>query len=297
MWLVLVKLAIGICAFAVAVTAALDMPLRKRLRGGASPNLWNRLTVAGKVNLACAVATLALVLVNEVAEYYDSIAKEEIAKADQDRLQIQLASTQQRLVESRLALGRTIIELETLSRKNGYMILSLDNTMIRQEISRVSLKNASGVGTKLSTPSGQSIVPKDGDEVRWNLVCQRSLPPIDEASQTCAEIAYGRLMANGESVVLRTAVGSQILFGTRANGGELEYRSPSEDFTCNGLTEQMRGAMCELHLSIWREGRWQFRDKDMLSAPVTTKVSAEDACRRYEALYGESCEDALKRLK
>lgn len=297
MWLVIVKVAMGVSALAVAVTLALGLPLRKPPGETISPGVWQNLTAGGKINLVCAVATFVLVLMNELIGYYDSQTREIIAKAERDRLEENLRSTRERLLESRLALGRTIVEVETLSRKNDYVVMSLDKNIVRQAVARIHLKNASGVGTTLRTIDGQPIVTIRGDEVRWALVCQKPLPPIDGTKGECAEIGYGSLVSNSASVALRTTIGSQILFGLRSGRGELEYRSPSVDFACNRLTEQMTEAMCELQVSIWREGRWEFRDREKFPAAGTTKISSEDACRRYEAIFGESCEQALSRLK
>jgi hypothetical protein len=54
----------------------------------------------------------------------------------------------------------------------------------------------------------------------------------------------------------------------------------------------MQNAQCELRLTIWREAKWRFEgtgNEKAGKAEIPGDRGTQDACRRYEALYGRSC--------
>lgn len=294
MLLIAIKVALAISALTVAVITTLGFRLRDRdAKPGAG--FWNRLTRAGKINLASAVATFLLVLTTEIANYFEQEAQTRQAEEERTRAAADRSTLNDELESTKAALGRTIIDVNSLNRRNEYLVQALDKSIIKAGVSRVPIENTRGSGSPLKFDrGGNDIAPKNGDDIEWTFVCNGDLPELGIQSG-CNEIAYGRLMANSYAVVLRQASGRQTFFGTRATGGTLEYRNPSEDYSCHDLTERLILGKCELHLTVWREARWQFEDLESRSPAESDAISTQDACRQYEALYGETCEEALDR--
>ncbi|MDX1047098.1 hypothetical protein GOL40_28035 [Sinorhizobium medicae] len=298
MLMVGVKIALGVCAFVVAVIAALEYPLTFNDAAGAKRPYWKRLTPAGKANLVCAIAAFALVVVSEIADYREDEARTASADTQNKAINEQLAKAEANLGDAKMAIGRTLIDLASLKRENSYLVRTLDKSMFRAGVARLTIEDSSGTGDHVLFAGGKEIIPKARDEVEWKFVCRDSLPVLaDVTDSMCRQIAYGRLMANGDQIVLGSPEGRRVLFGTRSTGGVLEYRNPSEDYSCADLTRRMEAASCELQLAIWREGRWEFEELKELDQADTPSIETQDACRKYEALFGETCDQAVERLQ
>lgn len=298
MLLVGIKIALGLCALVVAVVAALEWPLSSKLPEDARKSLWKRLTLAGRVNLVCAAAAFLLVGISEIMDYVDDKESAAESKAQNHSVNEQLTKTEANLGAAKLAVGQSLLDMASLKRENEYLVRTLDKSIVRAGVARLRIEDSSGAGDPLKFAGGKEIAPKNEDQIEWKFVCMGSLPPVDQISDTiCKGIGYGRLMANGSPIVLNEASGRGVLFGTRSTGGTLEYRNPSEDYSCNDLTKQMEAAQCELQLSVWTEARWQFSELKQQDTRDTVALSTQDACRRYAALYGETCDQAVERLQ
>ncbi|MBB4279345.1 hypothetical protein [Rhizobium mongolense] len=298
MLLVGTKIALGLCALVVAVIAALERPLSSKLPEDVEKSLWRRLTFAGRVNLVCAAAAFLLVGISETLDYVDDKDSAAESKAQNELVNEQLTQTQADLGAAKLAVGQSLLDMASLKRENEYLVRTLDKSIVRAGVARLRIEDSNAAGDPLKFAGGKEIVPKNEDQVEWKFVCMGGLPPVDQISDTtCKGIGYGRLMANGSPIVLNEASGRGVLFGTRSTGGVLEYRNPSEDYSCNDLTKKMEAAQCELQLSVWTEARWQFSELKEQDTRDTVALSTQDACRRYAALYGETCDQAVERLQ
>lgn len=105
-----------------------------------------------------------------------------------------------------------------------------------------------------------------------------------------------QLVANNFSIPLMAGTGRMTFFGTKTTGGALSYRSSAEESACRDTARSLKDAQCELNISVLSEARWRFEDMESLRKPENAMLPALDACRRYEALYGETCADAVRRL-
>ncbi|NSZ03170.1 hypothetical protein G6M70_11290 [Agrobacterium tumefaciens] len=293
-----IKIALGLCALVVAVIAALEWPLSSKLPEDTKKTLWKRLTKAGRVNLVCAAAAFLLVGVSEVMDYFDSKESVAAAKAQDDLVNEHLSTAQANLEAAKMAVGQSLLDMAALKRENEYWVRTLDKSVVRAGVARLRIEDSSGAGDPLRFTGGVEVSPNNGDQVEWKFVCNGGPPPINQISDTtCKGIGYGRLMANGFPIVLNEASGRGVFFGTRSTGETLEYRNPSEDYICNDLTVKMEAAQCELQLSVWTEARWEFSELKKNDPRDTVALETQDACRRYTALYGETCEAAVERLR
>ncbi|WP_287361848.1 hypothetical protein, partial [Mesorhizobium sp.] len=115
-----IKVALAISALTVAVITTLGFRLRDRdAKPGAG--FWNRLTRAGKINLASAVATFLLVLTTEIANYFEQEAQTRQAEEERTRAAADRSTLNDELESTKAALGRTIIDVNSLNRRNEYL--------------------------------------------------------------------------------------------------------------------------------------------------------------------------------
>lgn len=298
MLLMALKIASGLCAVVVAVIAALELPLTSRSADDFRTSRWRRLSVAGWVNLACAVATFLLVGLSGVLDYDDDQKKTTETKAQYDRIVGELTKSQATLEETRLAVGQSQLDAASLAQDNEYLLRTADQSIVRSGVARLPIIDSSGTGDPLKFTGGMPIVPKRDDMIEWRMACLREVPSMEQMkSGMCRELGYGRLLANGSSIVLNKPSGQGTLFGTRSTGGVLEYRNPSEDASCMDFTKKMEEAACELQLYVWTEAKWRFEELKSQHRLDRSDLDKQDACRRYTALYGETCEQAIERLR
>lgn len=281
----LIKVALGLFAFVVSILGVTDLKSVSEQTGLEEIGWWRRLTRWGVVKIFCAAATLALLGINE----YLSYEKDMQSTGETEQLR-------QKLEEARSALGANLIQLKRLSRTNDYLVRALDKSTVRLATLRVVSSDISSSSVELKEENGKGFEPKKGDVIEWGFVCAGGpVPRYPSAAEDeeCSGVGYGRLMANGYPINLRESMGRQVFFGTRSTGGTMEFRSSAEVFRCSGPASEMKKALCELQISVSRDARWEFRNFE--DAPEDPDTATQDACRRYEALYGESCDEALKK--
>lgn len=291
-----IKILVAIFACLVAVLGVSDLKSVVEADPGQPKPWWRRLTPWGKTKIACAVVTLCLLGASEYLSYSAATAAARKASAQETALTSQLEASEGKLDEAKDALGASFVQLSRLSRTNDFLVRTLDQSVVRAGVARVQIADFRSPYIPMDFEGAGPVIPKNGDILEWSFVCRSgALPP----ATTCADGGFGRLMANSYSVPLTEKSGRETFFGTRSTGGTLEYRTPAEDGECPDLVEAMKTAQCELRLAVWREARWQFRDltaKGNGSEPLAASTAAQDACRQYEALYGESCDEAVRRL-
>jgi hypothetical protein len=286
----LIKIFLAVFACIVAVLGVSDLKTVVDNRASAPRPWWRRVTRIGKVKIACAIATLLLIGLNEYWSYTST--KAATAKADAEAKNLQ--SRLDRADEDMLANIRKIAEL---SRTNGYLVTTLDFSLVRAGAARVSWEDIASPQVELHFENGQSVIPKAGDVVEWVISCEDGRVPALPTTSTCAQTGYGRLMANAAPVVLDDKSGRRTFFGTRSTNGTMTYRSAAENNFCPETAEALKASHCDLELTIMREARWKFEQlgtEQNGPGEVSIPDDAQDACRRYQALFGESCQEALK---
>ena len=86
--------------------------------------------------------------------------------------------------------------------------------------------------------------------------------------------------------------------GSSRNDYEVIYRSPGT--YCEDVRDSLTRSECELEIQIKRQTRWEFerlQEQGERYDAISLSPSGEDACRTYAAIYGESCEEALERMR
>lgn len=289
------KVLVAIFACLVAILGVSDLKSVSDVDPVAPQPWWRRLTRWGKVKIACALVTLLLLGGSEYMSYSSTVATASQATEQENRLNIQLERSKEKLDEAKNTLAATFLELSRLSRSNEYLIRTIDQSVVRAGVSRIQPEQFDTEDIPMVFEGGGPVLPKNGDILEWSFVCRSgALPPV----ATCAGTGYGRFMANSYSIPITEKAGRETFFGTRSTGGKLEYRTPAEGGACSKLVTDMKTAQCELRLSVWREAKWQFKDLQDRegSKSLSASGAAQNACRRYEALYGESCDEAVRRL-
>jgi hypothetical protein len=286
-----IKIALAIFAFVAAVLGVSDLKTVARDDSTFPLPWWRRITGVGYIKITFAALTLLLIGVNEYWSYQSGIR----AKAEADR---QTADIQAKLNQAHEDLLTDASVIERLSRTNDYLVIALDNSLVRAGVARVTSDQIDNQLVALQFENAQPVVLKRDDIVEWSLSCDAGrLPPILETS-TCSQAGYGRLVANGFSVVLDEKSSRRTYFGTNSTSDALTFRSTAEGSACPATSEALKQALCKLEINVMREARWKFEDLKMTHAALTqSSISndAQDACRRYRALFGESCEDALRK--
>lgn len=296
----LIKILLAVFACVTAVLGVSDLKSVSE-SDGSTPWL-RRITKAGVIKIVCALATLLLIAANEYLTYAGEAKASAKTEQTAQGLQSQLAEALSKLDEARSALGASIMEIGRLSTNNGYLIRALDGSLRRAGTAKISTNEIDSPDLPLRFREGGDVIPQNGDVIEWVFDCSAgSLPPVptSQESSSCSSIAYGRLMANGAQIRLGATAGKRTFFGTRSRGGQLAYRSPSENGECPTAAAQMKAARCELEITVMTETRWFFEKLATTASQPTNHsiaTAAQDACRRYEALYGESCEDAVRKL-
>lgn len=291
-----IKILVAIFACVIAILGVADLKSVREVDPAAPRPWWRRLTSWGKTKIACAVVTLLLLGTSEYLNYSSTTAAAAKAMDQETNLSLQLESSKTKLDEAKNALAATFVQLSRLSRTNDYLVRTLDQSVVRAGVARIQPQQFESPYIEMNFEGGGPILPKNGDILEWSFVCRSgALPP----AASCAGSGYGRFMANSYSIPITEKAGRETFFGTRSTGGKLEYRTPAEDGMCSKLAADMKTAQCELRISVWREAKWQFRDLQAHGGgaeSLSSSDEAQDACRRYEALYGESCDEAVRRL-
>jgi hypothetical protein len=283
----MLSLVVKIClAFFALVTAGLAIADVKSFHEELPQRSWaKRLTVWGALKIAAAILTFLFAGFNEYLTYQTS----QDADREAGALRNQTTSLTNELSSAKSEIVR-------LSHTNEYLVRTLDQSVIRAGTARVPLTQLMQSYIKVTLSSGAPAVLKSDDEVEWSFQCMAGRLVEVTGSTTCIRQGYGRLMSNQSQLVLRDNSGRGS-FDSRSIGGILEYRPPSEDPSCRDVAAAMQAAECELRLTVWREAKWQFRDlgsTETSNAETPRDQGTQDACRRYEALYGKSCAEAMQ---
>lgn len=297
---VVAKIVMAVCALIVSVLGIAGVKaLRIPPKGfPVLPLGVSRLTKAGWVLAICAIGIFVAGAANEILTFAKEKAASAMAEADRNGLQQKLDEAARRQREAGEALASSFLETSKLSRLNQYLVRSLDGAMQRVGSIRVQASEIDDIDLELQFESGQAYKPKRGDIFDWTFVCRNGpLPPAAKVdSAMCRPIGYGRLVANNFSIPLMAGSGRMTFFGTKTTGGTLSYRSSAEESACRDTARSLKDSQCELDISVLSEARWRFEDMESLRKPENAMLPALDACRRYEALYGETCADAVRRL-
>jgi hypothetical protein len=289
----LIKILLAVFACVIAILGVSDLKT-VRDNGMLAPRpWWRRITCAGKVKMVCAIATLFLIGLNEYWSYTSAKVAKEQADAEAKNLQSRLDRADRDMLAN-------IQKITELSRTNGYLVTTLDFSLVRAGAARVSWEDIASPQVKLHFENGQSVIPKAGDVVEWVISCEDGRLPALPTTATCAQSGYGRLMADAAPVVLDEKSGRRTFFGTRSTNATMTYRSAAENNYCPETAEALKASHCDLELTIMREARWKFEQlgtEHNGAGDVSIPDDAQDACRRYEALFGESCQQALRNTR
>jgi hypothetical protein len=295
----LLKITLGIFACIVAILGVSDHKTVEPQEDGNERSWLRRLTRIGILKICCALATLGLLGANEWVTYRTTTAASEASSEASSQAASESKALQDKLDDARQGLIVTIAQLRTLARTNDYLVATLDNSLVRAGIARVPPEEIQSRYYPLVFKGGSELQPKDGDSFEWAFVCQGRLPPIPSVEQdgNCSQAGYGRLMANGSEILLNDVSGRRSYFKSRASGEQMTYRSSAEGGLCASIATQLKALSCALGITVMREARWKFEEykkAESLSDPRSAQDEIQDACRRFQALYGESCEAAIQ---
>ncbi len=286
-----IKLLLAVFAFVTAVLSVSDLKtVRPQEEYVVPPPWWRRVTIIGLVKIGFAAGTLLLLAAGEYLSYRANI--DTAQKSDN-----QTRELQDHMAEAKAAAAANVREISRLARANKNLIAALDTSLVRAGTSRISDRRIDSQ-VNLNFETGEEFVPKRADQIEWTFICANGrLPELPGAGQNgdCADIGYGALGANADRIRLRSMTGKQTYFGTRSTGEQMFYE-PVDSSRCPRTSSAIAEARCSLEITVMREARWKFRDLQQRSEDQTRveiPEEAEDACRRYQALYGERCEDVV----
>lgn len=291
MFALIVKICLGFTAF---VTAVIGLSKGESLKPG-THRLWRRLSKIGMWRLGFAVLTLGLVILNEWLTHQSAKEAEQKAAADLTQTRTQLTKVEDQLADSRKSLGMSLVVLDALTMTNETIVQLLDNTLYREGTITVS-KFSGFEDMPLKFADGRDYVPERGDTIEWAFECSRgSLPPIPsmEIDNQCGSTAYGRLFANSTPIPIRKEASRGYYYGDRSTGGTMSYRSPSEGSYCVRMGRDLEAAGCVLKIDVLRLGKVKFA-KEKIEFTDDTRDYYR-LCRKYEALYGQSCAQFMKK--
>lgn len=296
-----IKILLAAFAFCLAV---LQVSGRESLSKDKSKILPSRLTRAGWTRITLAAATLLLISLNELVGYRETQADTIRARATQETLQTELAraaedlaTANQRLEDSQAGVAILVNEVANLRQGNEFLQRSLDGTFVLSESFGVPLY-ALPADTQLWVPNvaGKSVSIEKGDTIEWSFECPGGVAPSpDLLTGHCALDGYGAFQAYADRVILSQLSGKKTLRGTASNDGEFLFHT-----ACPRIHEALVKSSCEVDVSVMTQARTRFRqieENESGNAPLNLTPNARAACRTYEALYGESCEQAVERLR
>ena len=286
----LIKILLATFACVIGVLGVSDLKTVRENNASMPRPWWRRVTCVGYIKIACAIATLVLIGLNEYWSYTSAKAAAEKADAEAANLKSRLDRADEDMIAN-------IQKIKELSRTNSYLVTSLDFSLVRAGAARVPWEDIASPQVVLRFENGDAVVPKAGDIVEWAFSCETGRLPALPTTADCAQAGYGRLVADSNPIVLDEKTGRRTFFGTRSTNGTMTYRSASEGGACFATAYAMKETHCDLEVTVMREARWKFEDlgeanKGLKEEPIPD--DAQDACRRYQALFGETCEDALR---
>jgi hypothetical protein len=124
MFALVLKIALGVFAFVVALLGVTDLKT-VRPQDPETPKSWaKRITRIGVLKIFCAVAALVLLGLNEVLSYQVAVAASKQAEIDSQKLQSKIDQAGNNLIAN-------ILQLRSLARTNDYLVATLDSSLIR----------------------------------------------------------------------------------------------------------------------------------------------------------------------
>lgn len=295
MVILIVKVLLAIFAFLTAIVSIFDKKTFIENYSSES-KFWRRLSGWGVLKISLATITLILVGINEYTSYQNAADSNERSKKTQADLEASIKAGNSKLEQARNALGATLLSLRSLSTRNDYIIKSLDGLQTRFGSLRISASSFEDIYTQLSIEGQGPYVPRAGDVLEWRFICPINISPSENMQiiQACQQNLYGNLTANSEKIQLNTTSGRATYLGTRSTGGRMRYASPAETESCLPMARLLASNGCELRIEVMREARWKFIEQQQLGTNnLDSDQAVDDACRRYEALYGTSCRDII----
>lgn len=255
-----------------------------------------KLTTWGLLKIVCAAAVFVLI---GLSEYLKSQASSEAAQREQAlhqqiaRLQDKAKATSEKLDQARESLRATLRKTDIIER-------STRGQMTRHGSYVVEFSDATSVNIPLRNQGG-SYVPANGDEISWSLFCRRG--PIPEFTGQakpigCDDQNFGSLIAN---FYRRAVAGTQGTFsfgGTRQRGNEMVYEAPWG--YCRPVFDALRKRGCALEVRVNRsagEVRLEHLEAGGFVNEDVENPLTSDLCLAYDLLYGETCEDVLRKAE
>lgn len=259
--------------------------------------IFGRLTKFGVVRIAIALLTLVFIAVNEYLSYIDQINTSTANKEIQESLSKSINDTKEKLEASNEYINELTREIAKLQSTSAALSQALDASLIRKERAIVRTEDFGGQVTYLLNDRGQKVSPKKGDDIEWNIACFAGVPPALPANGSCDLAGFGRVIAFSYPVNFDRSFGKKTLVGTASNDAEMVYQSPVF-LGCREIAQQLQDRSCELQMTFWREARYEVLEhlEKIDGSQLDLSPPALAACRRYAALYGESCEEALNRI-
>lgn len=297
MW---VKIFLAVFAFSLALIQLFELKSFSEDPTAKIPK-WKRLTRYGYAKLTIAALTLVLGGLNEYLSLSSARSSKIAAELEKNELNSTLNASRDKIEQLGGVLQQMGAEQIALIRTNSYLSLVLDSSVVKGGLGIVQPENMTTETTIVRAAEGSKFDPKKGDEIQWNFNCfSGALPQLQDAEQQydCRQAGYGRLLAYSYPIILDQISGRKPLVGTRSNDGEMVYKSPIEYSQCSALAENMAKSSCELQITIWSQAKnkiLEMEDRLKNLDPLDLSPEAANACRKYAALSGETCEEALKR--
>lgn len=297
----IIKVILATCAFALAI---LQVSGKQSLELNKEKSFFQRLTRAGMVRILLAFATLLLLSTNEFLNYRSSqsaaIAASHAQEDISDRLQTtndDLIAANERLEDAQFGLALLINEVANLRQNNQFLQRALDGALVVSDSFSIPLHRlpADRLHRVVRIAETEGRVEK-GDIVEWTLDCPLGSPPDPSLlTGSCALDGYGAFQAYSDRLILSQLAGRKPLNGTRSNDGEFLFHT-----ACPRVHEVLVRSSCDVDVTVMTQARTRFFEIEAEERGVqqlNLTPEARRACRTYEALYGESCEHAVERMR
>jgi regulator of replication initiation timing len=299
----IVKILLALTAF---LTVILQLPDKKSLceKSESHKTFFKRLTKIGALRLLVAIATLALLILNETFSHFENEQIVQDAKQERQKLS---EDSEKRESEQATKLEATQDLVAEIFGQNRFLTLQneqlrsvLDKSEVVGTTAKIEFSQYSEGSRLIPDLVPRSKRPRKGDLIEWQINCPVK-PAIELSKFTgsiCESEGYGALIAFSQVITLDKLQGRKRLSGTLSNDDEMVYRSPG--VLCEEILSSLKAGYCFADLTFWRTGANEILNKERLSEGrpnFELTPSARLACQNYERLTGNTCDEFLANQK